>query len=152
MSETIQIKVDASDGSQFKYAGAGKYSKCVDGEGNIDLEKCEPDPKEHDLEFVLEPAEVAINGKVHKMEFPGEKAISFRDVGGGGSPREDHPFGKPASPGGDRARLRVSNRNHEKKEYKYTLKVNAVDPGGKGAQVRQHDPIITNTGGGLATN
>ena len=152
MSETIQIKVDASDKSQFKYAGTGKHGDCVDSEGNIDLGKCESDPKEHNLEFVLEPKEIAINGMVHKMEFPGESAISFRNVGGDGAPREDHPFGKPTSPGGDRGRLRVSNRNHEKREYKYTLKVNAIAPGGTDARVRQHDPIITNTGGGLATN
>ncbi len=152
MSETkptIFIEVEAAGRRPFKYRGIGEYSRCVDAEGNIDLGKCDSGLEGIYLEFHLEPGVVDFDGVSHSLEFTGEKSISFagpeardHDLGA------DSPFSRVRDVADHTHHLRIFNKNHEKKEYKYTLRVaaRARDTGEEKEWV--HDPLIQNTGGG----
>ena len=148
----VDVNLETGNGkASFGYKGADENSRIhVGANGDIDLRK--KSGLNHgpiDLEFRLGTAEVTLDGMLHDLEFPGKESIDITEK----DKPDRHAGGEPqfygyANADGSPHRLRVSNRNDDGKEYKYTLRIKARARGTGKERWLEHDPLIQNRGGG----
>lgn len=150
----------------FSYEGADELSKRhVDPDGNIDCaEPADLGKGPVDLEFRIQTGKLTLDGIDYEVEFAGRESIGIKEEKGSGYNLayllgcllkglnvKQGQFGGYTNPGGNPHKLRFTNRNNDKKRYKYTLRARARAESGGAVSWLEHDPIIQNGGGGTGT-